>query len=84
MSRRQTIPAEARERLQRILGALRGAKGMAEKMTSQEPDKRDHYPLTSGVYGMTIELAANDLEQVLEGFAPRPRAKRSAEKATAS
>ena len=75
--RRQTLPPEARERLQRILRNLRGAKEMAEALTAKELDKRDHYPLTSGVYGMTIELAANDLAQVLEGFAPRPRAKKA-------
>jgi len=75
---RQTIPPEARERLERVLKQLRGAKGMAEGLTAQEKDKRDHYPLLSGVYGMTIELAANDLEQVLEGYAPRPRAKKGA------
>lgn len=72
------MPPEARERLQRILDTLRGAKGMAERAVAGEPDKRDQYPITSGFYGMTIELAANDLEQVLEGFAPPPKKGRAA------
>lgn len=77
MRRRQTLPPEARARLQRILGQLRGAKERTEKMIAEDGSLRgeDTYPFKCGAYGATLDSAANELEQILEGFAPRPRTK---------